>query len=126
MRGDGAGIITFITGLRADRYVLKMDRKSGGMIEAFSVLNLKMQMRLRAVAGIAAPADRLSPPDALASLYRNAARHQMRKKGIFLTAGGRRGIRMIQIRMPEQHVISPDIPDQRIGFSAEDSAVLTV
>jgi hypothetical protein len=75
MRGNGAGIITFITGLRADIYVFKMDRKSGGMIKAFPVLDLKMQMRFRAVAGITAVGNRLSPSDALSFFYLNAARH---------------------------------------------------
>ena len=126
MRRNGAGIITFITGLRADIYVFKMDRKSGGMIKAFPVLDLKMQMRFRAVAGITAAGNRLSPSDALSFFYLNAARHQMRKQGIFLPAVSGRGLRVVQVRMTKQHIISTDIPDQGIGFSAEDFAVLTV
>ena len=126
MNRKRAGVITGIAGLRASEDGRKMDGESSGVKRAFCTLNLKVQVRLRGIARIAASGDRLSAFYKLSLFHPDAAGHQMGQEGIFRT-GGRSGDIASQICMPDQHIVSPDVTDERVGSAvSQDHAVRAV
>lgn len=92
-----------------------MYRQTFGIKEVLSVLNLKMEMRLRCIPGIPAQGYMLFPLKLLPRRYAYAARHQMGQTGILIFC------------MPYHYIIAPDILYKRVGFtSAHDPAVAEI